>query len=78
MANRPRVMEHDFAGIVVDANGTEFKEGDNVFGYVEPGELSSLLLQFFIHRLIVFVQKASLPKLSKALCRSTCGFRSTT
>jgi len=34
MANRPVVAEHDFAGIIADANGSEFKNGDPVFGYV--------------------------------------------
>lgn len=40
MANVPSFVlkrwvstEFDFAGVVVDANGTEFKEGDEVFGW---------------------------------------------
>ncbi|TFY53735.1 hypothetical protein EVJ58_g9286 [Rhodofomes roseus] len=33
IAKRPYVPEHDVAGIIVDANGTGFKEGDQVFGW---------------------------------------------
>jgi len=32
-SNRPHVAEHDFAGEVVDGNGTEFSDGDQVFGF---------------------------------------------
>jgi NADPH:quinone reductase-like Zn-dependent oxidoreductase len=39
-AKRPRVMEQDFAGTIVDGNGTEFKTGDEVFGIVEIGNAS--------------------------------------
>ena len=36
LASRPLVAENDFAGVVVDANGSsEFKNGDPVFGFVE-------------------------------------------
>jgi len=34
MAGRPRVAEYDLSGVVVDANGTRFKNGDHVFGWV--------------------------------------------
>ena len=34
LARRPHVAELDFAGVVVDVNGTEFKEHDEVFGMV--------------------------------------------
>ncbi|KAH9841922.1 uncharacterized protein C8Q71DRAFT_700158 [Rhodofomes roseus] len=33
IAKRPYIPEHDVAGIIVDANGTGFKEGDQVFGW---------------------------------------------
>ncbi|KAF8968383.1 hypothetical protein BDZ97DRAFT_432692 [Flammula alnicola] len=31
---RPHVAEHDFSGVVIDANGTSFSNGDNVFGWI--------------------------------------------
>ncbi|CCM03949.1 uncharacterized protein FIBRA_06102 [Fibroporia radiculosa] len=31
---RPYIPEHDLAGIVVDANGSKFKTGDEVFGFL--------------------------------------------
>lgn len=34
LANRPYVAEHDFAGVVVDANGTRFTSGDQLFGWI--------------------------------------------
>lgn len=34
LAKRPHVAEHDFAGIVVNENGTEFHKGDPVFGCI--------------------------------------------
>jgi NADPH:quinone reductase-like Zn-dependent oxidoreductase len=34
LAGRPRVAEYDLSGIIVDSNGTNFKNGDNVFGWV--------------------------------------------
>ncbi|KII89061.1 hypothetical protein PLICRDRAFT_124276 [Plicaturopsis crispa FD-325 SS-3] len=34
IANRPLVAEHDLAGVVVDGNGTRFKNGDPVFGWI--------------------------------------------
>lgn len=33
-ANRPHVAEHDFSGVIVDANGTSYSNGDNVFGWI--------------------------------------------
>lgn len=42
-AKTPRVAEHDFAGEVVDANGTEYSSGDQVFGFIPTG----MLLNFF-------------------------------
>ena len=38
-ANRPHVAEHDFSGVIVDANGTSYSNGDNVFGWIPSGEL---------------------------------------
>ena len=34
LAKRPVVAEHDFAGVIADANGSEFTNGEVVFGYV--------------------------------------------
>ncbi|TDL27567.1 NAD(P)-binding protein [Rickenella mellea] len=34
LAKRPHVAENDFAGVVVDANGTAFANGDEVFGWI--------------------------------------------
>ncbi|KAI0086310.1 hypothetical protein BDY19DRAFT_960779 [Irpex rosettiformis] len=34
IAKRPYVAEHDFAGIVVNGNGTEFQNGQEVYGLV--------------------------------------------
>ena len=34
IARRPHVAEHDFAGVVVDANGTEFENGQEVYGWI--------------------------------------------
>lgn len=33
IAKRPHVAEHDFAGTIVDPNGSGFKKGDAVFGW---------------------------------------------
>ncbi|KAL0947086.1 hypothetical protein HGRIS_013227 [Hohenbuehelia grisea] len=38
IAKRPAIAEYDLAGVVVDANGTEFKEGDAVFGFISVAE----------------------------------------
>lgn len=35
---RPYVPEYDLAGVVVDANGSEFNNGDGVFGFFTPCE----------------------------------------
>jgi NADPH:quinone reductase-like Zn-dependent oxidoreductase len=37
IAKRPLTPEHDLAGVVVDANGTEFSVGDEVIGYIPVG-----------------------------------------
>ena len=34
MARRPHVAEHDLAGVIVNANGTQFAAGDHVFGLI--------------------------------------------
>ena len=34
LARRPHVAEQDFAGVVVDANGTEFENGQEVYGWI--------------------------------------------
>lgn len=34
LAKRPITPEHDFAGVVVNANGTEFSAGDEVIGFI--------------------------------------------
>ncbi|XP_006458527.1 hypothetical protein AGABI2DRAFT_190805 [Agaricus bisporus var. bisporus H97] len=39
LARRPHIAEHDFAGVIVDSNRTDFKDGDEVFGWV-PAMLS--------------------------------------
>ncbi|KAH9919581.1 hypothetical protein B0H21DRAFT_702118 [Amylocystis lapponica] len=36
LGKRPYVAAHDLAGTVVDANGTEFNNGDDVFGLILP------------------------------------------
>lgn len=33
-AKRPHVAEHDFSGVVVDANGTDLKNGEEVYGFI--------------------------------------------
>jgi NADPH:quinone reductase-like Zn-dependent oxidoreductase len=40
LARRPQIAEHDFAGVIVDSNGTHFKNGDEVFGWISTGRLS--------------------------------------
>ena len=37
IARRPHVAEHDFTGIVVDANGTELANGQPVYGLLPVG-----------------------------------------
>lgn len=34
MAKRPQIIENDFSGVVVDANGSNFSNGDNVYGWM--------------------------------------------
>ncbi|EIW84972.1 NAD(P)-binding protein [Coniophora puteana RWD-64-598 SS2] len=42
VARRPLTPEHDFAGTVVDPNGSEYSVGDEVFGWIPfPLQLSS-------------------------------------
>jgi len=38
-AKRPHVAEHDLSGVIVDANGTKFANGDNVYGWIPVGRL---------------------------------------
>ena len=38
MLPRPYIAESDFSGIVVDANGTELADGQEVFGMVPHGK----------------------------------------
>jgi NADPH:quinone reductase-like Zn-dependent oxidoreductase len=45
LARRPLPAEHDLSGVVVDANGTEFSPGDQVFGFISAGWYT-LRLQF--------------------------------
>ena len=37
-ARRPLPAEYDLSGVIVDANGTEFVLGDEVFGFISTGE----------------------------------------
>jgi len=41
-AKRPHVAEHDFSGVVANANGSSFSNGDNVYGFVPTGESISV------------------------------------
>ncbi|KAJ3504181.1 hypothetical protein NLJ89_g8070 [Agrocybe chaxingu] len=38
LAKRPHVAEHDFSGVIVDSNGTEFSNGDPIYGWI-PSDL---------------------------------------
>ncbi|KAF9476338.1 NAD(P)-binding protein [Pholiota conissans] len=38
IAKRPYVPENDFSGIVVDANGSKFSNGDNVYGWISVNQ----------------------------------------
>jgi NADPH:quinone reductase-like Zn-dependent oxidoreductase len=42
IARRPITPEYDFAGVIVDANGSEFSAGDEVIGFIALGEYCSL------------------------------------
>ncbi|KAF7307544.1 PKS-ER domain-containing protein [Mycena indigotica] len=44
---RPHPMEQDFAGVVADANGTDFKVGDRVFG-ASPSPKNGTLAEYTI------------------------------
>jgi hypothetical protein len=37
-AKRPHIAEHDFSGVIVNSNGTEFSNGDAVYGWIPFGE----------------------------------------
>lgn len=36
MSNRPAIAEYDFAGVVADSNGSQFKNGERVNGFSFP------------------------------------------
>ena len=38
LAKRPLPAEYDFAGTIADANGSQYKVGDPVWGFVEVRE----------------------------------------
>jgi NADPH:quinone reductase-like Zn-dependent oxidoreductase len=38
LGNRPHILENDFSGVVVDANGSNFNKGDNIFGWITVRE----------------------------------------
>ena len=40
---RVLTYEYDFAGVVVDPNGTDFEEGDEIFGVIPVRESTSPL-----------------------------------
>lgn len=40
---RVNAVEYDLAGVIVDANGSEFKEGDEVYGWISFGGSSSVV-----------------------------------
>lgn len=39
LARRPHIAEHDFSGVVVDANGTNLNYGDDVYGWIPTGSI---------------------------------------
>jgi NADPH:quinone reductase-like Zn-dependent oxidoreductase len=43
LAKRPHVAEHDFAGTIVDANGTQFAAGDEVYGWIQSRESNTTI-----------------------------------
>lgn len=43
-SGRPLAAEHDLSGVIIDGNGTQFSEGDQVFGYISV-ELSQTIRQ---------------------------------
>ena len=46
---RPYIPESDLAGVVVDANGTELKGGEQVFGWIPVRESLFLLRLMSLH-----------------------------
>jgi NADPH:quinone reductase-like Zn-dependent oxidoreductase len=38
IAKRPVIPEHDLAGVIADANGSEFSAGDEVIGFIPLGD----------------------------------------
>ena len=50
IAKRPHVAEHDFAGVVVDANGTDLQNGQEVYGFI-PVRTSLYLAPLLLCRL---------------------------
>ena len=36
IAHRPYGTGYDYSGVIVDGNGTQYKEGDEVYGYLKP------------------------------------------
>ena len=42
LVKRPYIPEHDLAGVVVDANGTELEQGEQVFGWLPVREFPTL------------------------------------
>lgn len=48
LARRPLVAEHDFAGVVVDANGSKWQNGQDVYGSIMFRETS----QFYFLKLL--------------------------
>ena len=53
LARRPLPAEYDLCGVVVDENDTEFVPGDQVFGFIQPGEIHPFWLQFLSFHLIL-------------------------
>lgn len=45
LAKRPLIAEHDFSGVVVKENGTEFEVGDPVFGFFHVCACSPAVLR---------------------------------
>jgi hypothetical protein len=50
LARRPLPAEHDLSGVIVDANGTEFLPGDQVFGFISMGEYTTHFKLFLPHQ----------------------------
>lgn len=43
MTKRPHAAEHDFAGIVINGNGSRFENGQEVYGQTGAGQPYTLL-----------------------------------